>query len=150
MQVAFYKPTATRHKILMEAKAFPSDQLAIASQIRHHGLDEATSLIEMKPRDGEECLRTEDILKVIEAEGDSIAVIMFSGIQFYTGQCFDMKAITEAGKAKGCMVGFDLAHAVGNVVLNLHGWGVDFACWCTYKYLNAGPGGIAGAFVHSR
>jgi len=102
------------------------------------------------PREGELTLRTEDIVDLIEREGDSIAVVIFSGVQFYTGQLFDFKAITEAGRRKGCIVGFDLAHAVGNVPLSLHDWGVDFACWCSYKYLNSGPGGISGIFVHDR
>uniref|UniRef100_A0A8I3WSK6 Kynureninase n=1 Tax=Callithrix jacchus TaxID=9483 RepID=A0A8I3WSK6_CALJA len=123
--LSFFKPTTKRYKILLEAKAFPSDH-------------------------GEETLRIEDILEVIEKEGDSIAVILFSGVHFYTGQHFNIPAITKAGQAKGCYVGFDLAHAVGNVELDLHDWGVDFACWCSYKYLNAGAGGIAGAFVHEK
>uniref|UniRef100_A0A6I8P3F7 Kynureninase n=1 Tax=Ornithorhynchus anatinus TaxID=9258 RepID=A0A6I8P3F7_ORNAN len=123
--LSFFKPTPTRYRILLEAKAFPSDH-------------------------GEETLRTEDILALIEKEGDSIAVILFSGVQFYTGQLFDMPRITKAGQAKGCFVGFDLAHAVGNVELRLHDWGVDFACWCSYKYLNSGAGGLAGAFIHEK
>lgn len=150
LMAAFYRPTDTRYKILMEAKAFPSDQQAMASQVLHHGRAPRDCLIEMTPRGAEDTLRTEDILRTIEQQGDRIAVVMFSGIQFYTGQCFDMARITKAAQAKGCIVGFDLAHAVGNVVLKLHDWGVDFACWCTYKYLNAGPGGIAGAFIHSK
>uniref|UniRef100_A0A7N5ZTT9 Kynureninase n=1 Tax=Anabas testudineus TaxID=64144 RepID=A0A7N5ZTT9_ANATE len=131
--LSFYKPTATRHKILLEDKAFPSDHV---------------SKEQLVP--GEETLRTEDILEVIEKEGDSIAVVMFSGVQYYTGQLFNMAAITEAGHRKGCYVGFDCAHAAGNVELRLHDWGVDFACWCSYKYLNSGAGGIAGAFVHEK
>ncbi|XP_059116416.1 kynureninase [Peromyscus eremicus] len=148
--LSFFKPTPKRHKILLEAKAFPSDHYAIESQIQLHGLDVEKSMRMIKPREGEETLRTEDILEVIEEEGDSIAVILFSGVQFYTGQLFNMPAITKAGQAKGCFVGFDLAHAVGNVELHLHDWGVDFACWCSYKYLNSGAGGLAGAFVHEK
>ncbi|XP_036041694.1 kynureninase [Onychomys torridus] len=148
--LSFFKPTPRRHKILLEAKAFPSDHYAIESQIQLHGLDVEKSMRMINPREGEETLRMEDILEVIEEEGDSIAVILFSGVQFYTGQLFNMPAITKAGQAKGCFVGFDLAHAVGNVELHLHDWGVDFACWCSYKYLNSGAGGLAGAFVHEK
>ncbi|KAB0392810.1 hypothetical protein E2I00_008641, partial [Balaenoptera physalus] len=147
--LSFFKPTPKRYKILLEAKAFPSDHYAIESQLQLHGLIE-TSMRLIKPREGEEALRLEDILEVIENEGDSIAVILFSGLHFYTGQLFNMPAITKAGQAKGCLVGFDLAHAVGNVELHLHEWGVDFACWFSYKYLNTGAGGLAGAFVHEK
>ncbi|XP_066289300.1 kynureninase-like [Branchiostoma lanceolatum] len=146
--VSFYRPTATRHKILIEGKAFPSDHYAMESQIRFHGYDPATSLLLAEPRPGEHTLRTEDIVSLIEREGDAIAVVVFSGVQYYTGQLFNMAAITKAGHSKGCVVGFDLAHAVGNAELHLHDWGVDFACWCTYKYMNSGAGGLAGAFVH--
>uniref|UniRef100_A0A2K5JSX7 Kynureninase n=1 Tax=Colobus angolensis palliatus TaxID=336983 RepID=A0A2K5JSX7_COLAP len=148
--LSFFKPTPKRYKILLEAKAFPSDHYAIESQLQLHGLNIEESMRMIKPREGEETLRIEDILEVIEKEGDSIAVILFSGVHFYTGQHFNIPAITKAGQAKGCYVGFDLAHAVGNVELYLHDWGVDFACWCSYKYLNAGAGGIAGAFVHEK
>ncbi|XP_024425481.3 kynureninase isoform X2 [Desmodus rotundus] len=148
--LSFFKPTPKRYKILLEAKAFPSDHYAIESQLQLHSLSVEESMRLVKPREGEETLRTEDILEVIEKEGDSIAVILFSGLQFYTGQFFNIPAITKAGQAKGCFVGFDLAHAVGNVELHLHDWGVDFACWCSYKYLNSGAGGIAGAFVHEK
>ncbi|XP_053328292.1 kynureninase [Spea bombifrons] len=148
--LSFYKPTKDRHKILLEAKAFPSDHYAVESQIQFHGLDVEKSMLLVHPREGEETLRTEDILSVIEKEGDSIAVILFSGVQYYTGQLFDIPKIAEAGQKKGCFVGFDLAHAVGNVELQLHDWGVDFACWCSYKYLNSGSGGIAGAFIHNK
>uniref|UniRef100_A0A5F9D118 Kynureninase n=1 Tax=Oryctolagus cuniculus TaxID=9986 RepID=A0A5F9D118_RABIT len=123
---------------------------AIESQLQLHGLNVEKSMRIIKPREGEEILRMEDILEVIEKEGDSIAVILFSGVHFYSGQLLDMPAITKAGQAKGCFVGFDLAHAVGNVELHLHDWGVDFACWCSYKYLNSGAGGLAGAFVHEK
>ncbi|RKP40041.1 kynureninase [Dimargaris cristalligena] len=147
---AFYQPTPQRFKVIMEAKAFPSDRYAVESQIRWHGLDPAEALVTLAPREGEHCLRTEDILEAIEKEGSQTALVFFSGIQYYTGQLFDMKRITEAGHAQGSLVGFDLAHAVGNVPLYLHDWAVDFACWCTYKYLNSGPGGIAGIYVHEK
>ncbi|KAI4831807.1 hypothetical protein KUCAC02_001328 [Chaenocephalus aceratus] len=151
--LSFYKPTATRHKILLEDKAFPSDHYAVESQIRLRGFDPQKSMLLISPRPGtggEETLRTEDIVRRIEEEGDSIAVVMFSGVQYYTGQLFNMAAITEAGHRKGCFVGFDCAHAAGNVELKLHDWGVDFACWCSYKYINSGAGGIAGAFIHEK
>ncbi|XP_039907465.1 kynureninase isoform X2 [Simochromis diagramma] len=148
--LSFYKPTKTRHKILLEDKAFPSDHYAVESQIRLRGLDPEDSMLLLSPKLGEETLKTEDILEVIEKQGDSIAVVMFSGVQYYTGQLFDMARITEAGQRKGCYVGFDCAHAAGNVELELHDWGVDFACWCSYKYINSGAGGLAGAFIHEK
>ncbi|XP_038577923.1 kynureninase [Micropterus salmoides] len=148
--LSFYNPTAARHKILLEDKAFPSDHYAVESQIRLRGFDPQMSMLLLSPRLGEETLRTEDILEVIEKEGDSIAVVMFSGVQYYTGQLFNMAAITEAGQRKGCYVGFDCAHAAGNAELKLHDWGVDFACWCSYKYINSGAGGLAGAFIHEK
>ncbi|XP_036876684.2 kynureninase [Manis javanica] len=148
--LSFFKPTPKRYKIVLEAKAFPSDHYAIESQLQLHSLNVEKSMRIISPREGEETLRLEDILEVIEKEGDSIAVILFSGLHFYTGQFFNIPAITKAGQAKGCFVGFDLAHAVGNVELHLHDWGVDFACWCSYKYLNSGAGGLAGAFVHEK
>ncbi|NWQ64088.1 KYNU Kynureninase, partial [Neopipo cinnamomea] len=148
--LSFFKPTPRRYKILLEARAFPSDHYAVESQLRLHGLDVEKSMVLLQPRQGEETLRTEDILAVIEKEGDSIAVIMFSGVQYYTGQLFDIPRITKAGQKKGCFVGFDLAHSVGNVELHLHDWGVDFACWCSYKYLNSGAGGIAAAYIHEK
>ncbi|XP_003966728.2 kynureninase isoform X2 [Takifugu rubripes] len=150
LMLSFYKPTAARHKILLEDKAFPSDHYAVESQIRLRGFDPQKSMLVLRPRPGEETLRTEDILGTIEKEGDAIAVIMLSGVQYYTGQLFDMAAITAAGQRKGCFVGFDCAHAAGNVELKLHDWGVDFACWCSYKYLNSGAGGIAAAFIHEK
>uniref|UniRef100_A0AAY5EW70 Kynureninase n=1 Tax=Electrophorus electricus TaxID=8005 RepID=A0AAY5EW70_ELEEL len=133
LMLAFYKPTAKRHKILLEDRAFPSDHYAVKSQIQLRGFEPSKSSIFLKPRQGEDTLRTEDILSKIEQEGASIAVVMLSGVQYYTGQLFDMEAITRAGHAQGCYVAFDCAHAVGNVELQLHDWGVDFACWCTYK-----------------
>ncbi|KAM9328211.1 kynureninase isoform 2-T3 [Pholidichthys leucotaenia] len=148
--LSFYKPTAARHKILLEEMAFPSDHYAVESQIRLRGFDPQTSMLLMSPKPGEKTLKTEDILEVIQREGESIAVVMFSGVQYYTGQLFDMARITEAGQNMGCFVGFDCAHAAGNVELQLHDWGVDFACWCSYKYINSGAGGIAGAFIHEK
>ncbi|KAI0328557.1 kynureninase [Cubamyces sp. BRFM 1775] len=147
---AFYKPTAERCKILREAKAFPSDEYAMATQVSARGFNPDDAIIALTPRPGEHTLRTEDILSTIEREGSSIALVLFSGVQFYTGQRFAMKEITAAAKAQGCVCGWDLAHAVGNVPLSLHDWGVDFAVWCTYKYLNSGPGGIGGLFLHDR
>jgi kynureninase len=150
LMVSFYRPTQARHKIVIEAGAFPSDQYAVQSQIKFHGFDIKDSLIELTPRDGENCLRTEDIEKTIDENGDSIALILLGGVNYYTGQAFDMRRITEIGHARGAVVGFDLAHAAGNIELSLHDWNTDFAAWCSYKYLNAGPGGIAGVFVHER
>ncbi|XP_044294132.1 kynureninase isoform X1 [Varanus komodoensis] len=150
LMLTFFKPTSDRYKILLESKAFPSDHYAVESQLQLHGLDLEKSMLMIKPRKGEETLRTEDILAVIEKEGDSIATILFSGVQYYTGQLFDIPTITKAGQQKGCFVGFDLAHAVGNTELYLHDWGVDFACWCSYKYLNSGAGGLAGAYIHEK
>lgn len=150
MMAAFYKPTKHRNKIVIEKKAFPSDIHAVVSQILHHNLNPKDCLIEIAPREGETLLRNEDIEEVLLREGESIALILFSGIQYYTGQLFDMARITSLGHAQGCKVGFDLAHAVGNVPLQLHEWGCNFACWCTYKYMNCGPGSIGGCFVHER
>lgn len=150
MMVSFYRPNKSRYKIVIEADAFPSDIYAVGSQIQFHGFDVASSLIKLKPRAGEVAIRTEDIEKLIEQEGDAIALIMLGGVNYYTGQVFDMAAITDMAHKKGIVVGFDLAHAAGNILLNLHEWGVDFAVWCTYKYLNSGPGSVAGCFVHEK
>jgi len=150
MMVSFYRPTRERHKIVVERGAFPSDQYAVQSQIRFHGFDPAKSLIEFTPRPGEACLRDEDIEMLIEREGDNIALIMLGGVNYSTGQAFDMARMTRLGHARGCVVGFDLAHAAGNLQLKLHEWGPDFAVWCSYKYLNGGPGCVAGCFVHER
>lgn len=150
LMVSFYKPTAGRFKIIMEAGAFPSDQYAIESQVRFHGYDPATAIIEVAPKEGEYTLRTEDITAAIAENGDEIALVLFGGVNYFTGQWFDMEAITKAGHAAGAVVGFDLAHAAGNVPLQLHDWDIDFACWCSYKYQNSGPGGISGIFVHEK
>lgn len=148
--VSFYQPTNKRFKILTEADAFPSDRYALTSQVQFHGHDPKEAIIEVKPRPGEKTLRTEDIVQTINEHGDELSLIMMSGIQYYTGQFFDLPKISRAGQAVGAKVGFDLAHAAGNVPLQLHDWGVDFAAWCSYKYLNSGPGNIAGVFVHER
>lgn len=150
LMVSFYKPTQTRFRILTEHGAFSSDQYAFESQIRFHGLNPAEALIEIKPRQGEATLRTDDILKEIELHEKDLALVIFGGVQYYTGQLFDMGAITRAAHKVGAIAAFDLAHAIGNVPMNLHKDDVDFAVWCSYKYLNAGPGAIAGAFVHER
>ena len=148
--VSFFKPVGERRKVVIEKGAFPSDHYAIESQIRCHGLDPRETLIELAPREGESTLRTEDIVEAIERDGDSIATVLLGGVNYYSGQAFDMETITEAGHRVGAMVGFDLAHAVGNLELRMHDWDVDFAVWCSYKYLNGGPGAVAGAFVNER
>jgi len=172
MMVSFYRPQGNRTKIVIERGAFPSDQYAVQSQLNAHaawswGFNSSPSsqgdyagdespkggtpnLLELAPREGETTLRTEDIIETIERHGDEIALVMLGGVNYYTGQAFDMRAIAEAGHSVGAVVGFDLAHAAGNLELKLHDWDVDFAVWCSYKYLNAGPGGIAGAFIHER
>jgi kynureninase len=150
LMVSFYRPTPQRHKIVIEANAFPSDQYAVQSQIKFYGFDPKAALVELQPRQGEANLRTEDIEAFIKREGHSIALILLGGVNYATGQAFEMERITKAGQAQGCVVGFDLAHAAGNLFLQLHDWNVDFAAWCSYKYLNAGPGSLAGCFVHER
>jgi kynureninase len=150
MMVSFYKPTKTRFKILIESGAFPSDKYAVDSQAHFHGLDPSAVVIEQAPRPGEATLRTEDILERLDKEGESIALVLFGQVNYLTGQAFDMEAITRAAHAKGCMVGFNLAHGAGNLLLRLHDWDVDFAVWCGYKYLNSGPGALAGCFVNER
>jgi kynureninase len=147
---SFYKPKKTKFKIMMEAGAFPSDQYAVETQVKHHGFEPDEAVIEILPRDGERTIRTEDILSSIEEHTDSLALIMFAGMNYYTGQLFDMKAITEAGHKAGAIVGFDLAHVSGNVPTYLHDWNVDFAAWCSYKYLNGGPGAVGGVYVHEK
>lgn len=150
MMVSFYRPTTQRYKILMESGAFPSDQYAMESQVRFHGFAPEDAIVEIAPRAGEDTLRTADILAQIEELGDELALVMFGGVNYYTGQYFDLPAITQKGQKVGAVVGFDLAHAAGNVPLKLHEWGVDFAVWCSYKYLNSGPGGPSGVFVHEK
>ena len=150
MMVSFYKPTKTRYKILIESDAFPSDKYAVESQLRHHGYDDKEGLILWKPRKDEELLRYEDLETILNEQGNEIALVMIGGVNYYTGQFFDLKRITELGHKHNCVVGFDCAHGAGNVQLNLHDSGADFAVWCTYKYLNSGPGSLAGSFVHER
>lgn len=150
MMVSFYRPSGKRNKILMEAGAFPSDQYAVESQIRWHGFNPEDTIVEVAPRPGEDLLRTEDILSAIQANSETLALVMFGGVNYYTGQAYDMAAITKAAHAAGAIAGFDLAHAAGNIPLQLHEWGADFAVWCTYKYMNSGPGALSGAFIHQR
>ncbi|WP_306416911.1 kynureninase [Fulvivirga maritima] len=148
--ISFYRPTKERYKIIMEAGAFPSDQYAIESQIKLHGFDYEDALIEVHPKEGKSTLDMDDINSAIEKAGDSLALVLFGAVQYYTGQFFPMKEITEAAHKAGALAGFDLAHAAGNVPLSLHDDNVDFAAWCSYKYLNSGPGGISGIFVHDK
>jgi len=150
MMATFYRPTKSRFKILMEDPAFPSDTYAIKTQIIHHGLDPNDALILARPRSGEFTVRIEEILDLMKKHGDELAVVLIGGVNFFTGQFFDIPTITAAAQKHGIRVGVDLAHAIGNVPLSLHDWNVDFAVWCSYKYLNAGPGAVAGAFVHER
>lgn len=150
MMVSFYKPTKTRYKIVIESDAFPSDKYAVESQLRHHGFDDEDGLILWKPRKGEELIRYEDLEAILESQGHEIALLMIGGVNYYTGQSFDLKRIAKLGHKNGCVVGFDCAHGAGNVELNLHDSNADFAIWCTYKYLNSGPGSLAGCFVHER
>ncbi len=150
LMVSFYNPSAQRYKIICEAKAFPSDQYAFESQVKMRGYNPKDAIIEVQPKAGTELLTTEDIIAAIEANKNSVALVLFSGVNYYTGQVFDIKSITAAAHKAGAYAGFDLAHAAGNIALNLHDDEVDFACWCSYKYLNSGPGAVAGAFVHDK
>lgn len=150
LMVSFYRPTSQRYKIICEARAFPSDQYAFESQVKFHGLNPDDAIIEVAPREGEHRIRMEDILSAIHQHGNAVALVLFGGVNYYTGQLFDIRAITEAAQEVGAYAGFDLAHAAGNVALKLHDWQVDFACWCSYKYLNSGPGGVAGVYIHEK
>lgn len=150
MMVSFYTPTPGRYKIICEEKAFPSDQYMFQTQVKYRGLDPKDVIVEVKRREGEHNLRNEDIIAKINEVGDELALVLIGGINYYTGQVLDMKAITEAGHKVGAKVGWDLAHAAGNIELKLHEWDVDFACWCSYKYMNAGPGSVSGYFVHEK
>lgn len=150
LMVSFYKPTTSRFKIICEEKAFPSDQYMFQSQVNFHGYKTEDAIIEIKRRKGEHNIRLEDILAKIEEVGDELALVLFGGVNYYTGQVFDMKTITETGHRVGAMVGFDLAHAAGNIELQLHDWQVDFAAWCSYKYMNSGPGNASGCFIHEK
>ena len=150
LMATFYRPEGRRTKIIMEDIVFPSDGYAMASQARWHGLDPAEHVIRLRPRDGEDVLRTDDVTAAIRASGDEVAIVVFSAVNYLTGEWMDMPAITDAGHEVGAIVGWDLAHAAGNVPMQLHEWGVDWAAWCSYKYLNSGPGGLAGAFIHER
>ena len=150
LMTSFYRPTKERFKIICEAKAFPSDQYALESQVRLHGLDPDKTIIEISPGEGEFNISTEDIISAINEHGNTTAVVLFGGVNYYTGQVFDMKAISKTAHNVGAYCGFDLAHAAGNIELKMHDWNVDFACWCSYKYLNSGPGGVAGAFIHQK
>ncbi len=150
LMVSFYRPRGRRTRIVIEDTAFPSDSYAVRSQARFHGLDADDTVVRLRPRPGEDTLRTEDVVALLDREGDTVALVMLGGVNYLTGELMDIPAITEAGRDAGAVVGWDLAHAAGNVPLRLHEWGVDFAVWCTYKYLNAGPGAVAGAFVHER
>jgi kynureninase len=150
LMVSFYRPTKQRFRIICEYKAFPSDQYTFETQATLHGFDPAEAVIEVKPREGEYSIRHEDVLDTIDKYGDSVAVVLLSGINYYTGQVFDMPAITKAAHKVGAYAGFDLAHAAGNIELHMHDWDADFACWCTYKYLNSGPGSVGGIYIHQR
>lgn len=150
LMVSFYRPTKTRYKIICEEKAFPSDQYMFQSQVNFHGYKAEDALVEIKRRDGEHNIRTEDVLAKIKEVGDELALVLIGGVNYYTGQVFDMKTITAAGHEAGAVVGWDLAHAAGNIKLELHDWDVDFASWCSYKYMNSGPGNASGCFVHEK
>ena len=152
--VSFYRPTQTRYKIICEAKAFPSDQYMFQSQVDFHSrniaFDSTNAIIEVSPRQGENTIRHEDIIKTIKETGEELALVLFGGVNYYTGQVFDMESITKIGQEQGAIVGWDLAHAAGNVHVDLHKWNVDFASWCSYKYMNSGPGNASGCFIHER
>ena len=150
LMVSFYQPTILKHKILIESDAFPSDRYAVETQLRFHGFDPTESLIEWSPRKGETLLNIEDLESILQSNGNEIALLLIGGVNYYTGQYLDLKKISELGHEKGCKVGIDLAHGVGNIQPNLHESGVDFAAWCTYKYMNSGPGSLGGVFVHER
>ena len=150
LMVSFYQPSKLKHKILIESDAFPSDRYAVETQLRFHGFDPSESLIEWSPRKGETLLNIEDLESILQSHGDEIALLLIGGVNYYTGQYLDLKKISELGHEKGCKVGIDLAHGVGNIQPNLHESGVDFAAWCTYKYMNSGPGSLGGVFVHER
>lgn len=150
LMISFYRPQGKRYKIMMEAGAFPSDQYAVETQVRMHGYDPEDAIIEIAPKAGKHIIEEDDIVKAIEAAGNSLALVMFGGVNYYTGQFFDLKRITDAAHQVGAYAGYDLAHAVGNVPLELHNWNIDFACWCSYKYLNSGPGGVGGLYVHEK
>ncbi|MDX1906656.1 MAG: kynureninase [Bacteroidia bacterium] len=150
MMVSFYRPTPDRYKILIEADAFPSDQYAVASQAAFHGYDPDKAIVRIPASAGRHTVATEDLEEILRQQGEDIALVLLGGVNYYTGQVFEMERITRQAQAQGCVVGWDLAHAIGNVPLSLHAWGVDFACWCSYKYLNGGPGAVGGAFIHQR
>jgi len=150
LMVSFYQPTKTKYKIVIESDAFPSDRYAVQTQLDFHGFDADTGVIEWKPRKGEELLNIEDLETILEEQGHEIALLLIGGVNYYTGQYLDLKKIAKLGHAKQCMVGIDLAHGVGNILPDLHDSGVDFAAWCTYKYLNSGPGSLGGLFVHEK
>ncbi|MCB0388321.1 MAG: kynureninase, partial [Winogradskyella sp.] len=150
LMVSFYQPTKTKYKIVIESDAFPSDRYAVQTQLEFHGFDANEGLIEWKPRQGEELLNLDDLETILEEQGDEIALLLIGGVNYYTGQYLDLKKIAELGHAKNCMVGIDLAHGAGNIKPELHDSGVDFAAWCTYKYLNSGPGSLGGLFVHEK
>ncbi|MBU2906087.1 MULTISPECIES: kynureninase [Arenibacter] len=150
LMVSFYRPTQKRFKIICEEKAFPSDQYMLNSQVEFHGFDPKMAIVEVKKRTGENFWHTQDVIDKINEVGDELALVLIGGVNYYNGQVFNMEAITKVAKAQGAFVGWDLAHAVGNVGLNLHDWGVDFAAWCSYKYMNSGPGNASGIFVHEK
>jgi kynureninase len=150
LMISFYRPTTKRYKIICEAKAFPSDQYAFQSQAKLHGFNPDDAIIEVLPKEGTATIDTADILEAIKKHGDETALVIFGGVNYYSGQAYDMQSICKAAHEVGAYCGFDLAHAAGNIALELHDWNVDFACWCSYKYLNSGPGGVSGAFIHQR